>query len=302
MQSKRGNIYGFLAILLWGSLALFSILTTRIPAFQLTAMAFFVASFIGFILLKKQNIKIKELFKIPLKVWFIGVVGLFGYHFFYFLAIKNAPAVEANLLNYLWPLLIVLFSAFLPNEKLRWFHILGTIFGLFGASLLVLKGGEFSFEKEYLWGYIFALIAALIWSSYSVISRTFAHIPTYAVAGFCIVTVFLSTICHLIFETTVIPNQSELFGALMLGLGPVGGAFYLWDYGVKNADIKLLGSISYFTPLLSTFILVLLGYATFTLSITLACIFIILGSFISSAQYLKSIKKFFFKIKGNKND
>ena len=295
MQSKKGNVYGVLAILLWGSLALLSILTTNIPAFQLTAMAFFIASFIGIILLKKQIIKLKELFRIPLKVWFIGVFGLFGYHFFYFLAIKNAPVVEANLLNYLWPLLIVLFSSFLPNEKLRWFHILGALFGLIGAFLLVSKDGSFSFEIQYIWGYIFALIAAFTWSLYSVISRTFAYVPTYAVTGFCIVTAVLSTICHLIFEITVIPNQSELFGALMLGLGPVGGAFYLWDYGVKNADIKLLGSISYFTPLLSTFILVSLGYANFTLSITLACIFIILGSFISSAQYLKAIKKFLFR-------
>lgn len=295
MQARRGNIYGILAIIMWGSLALFSILTTHIPAFQLTAMAFFVASCIGLILLKKQNIKIIQLLKLPLKVWIIGVVGLFGYHFFYFLAIKNAPAVEANLLNYLWPLLIVLFSAFLPNEKLKWFHILGALFGLVGAFLLVSKNGSFSFEVQYMWGYIFALIAALTWSSYSVISRTLSHIPTYAVTGFCIVTVILSSICHFIFEITVIPNQSELFGALMLGLGPVGGAFYLWDYGVKNADIKLLGSISYFTPLLSTFILVLLGYATFTLSITLACAFIIIGSFISSAEYLKAIKKFFFR-------
>ena len=295
MQSKKGNVYGVLAILLWGSLALLSILTTNIPAFQLTAMACFIASFIGIILLKKQNIKLKELFRIPLKVWFIGVFGLFGYHFFYFLAIKNAPVVEANLLNYLWPLLIVLFSSFLPNEKLRWFHILGALFGLIGAFLLVSKDGSFSFEIQYMWGYIFALIAAFTWSLYSVISRTFAYVPTYAVTGFCIVTAVLSTICHLIFEITVIPNQSELFGALMLGLGPVGGAFYLWDYGVKNADIKLLGSISYFTPLLSTFILVSLGYANFTLSITLACIFIILGSFISSAQYLKAIKKFLFR-------
>ena len=295
MQRKRGNIFGVLTILLWGSLALFSILTKGIPAFQLTAMVFLVASFVGLILLKKQNIKIKELFKIPLKVWLIGVVGLFGYHFFYFLAIKNAPAVEANLLNYLWPLLIVLFSAFLPNEKLRWFHILGTILGLFGAVLLLIKGNELSFEKEYMMGYIFALVAALIWSSYSVISRTFAHIPTYAVTGFCLVTAVLSAICHFIFESTILPSQSEFIGVLMLGLGPVGGAFYLWDYSVKNADIKLLGSFAYFTPLLSTFILVLFEYASFTLNIILACVFIILGSFISSMQYLKIVKNFFIK-------
>jgi len=298
MEAKRGNIYGVFAILLWASLALFSILTTNIPAFQLTAMAFLVASFIGLIILKKQRVHVKELFKISPKVWFIGITGLFGYHFFYFLAIKNAPAVEANLLNYLWPLLIVVFSAFLPNERLRWYHILGASLGLVGAFLLVSKGGSFNFEAQYAWGYIFALIAAFTWSSYSVISRTLSHIPTYAVTGFCIATVVLSSLCHLIFESTVIPNSVELFGALMLGLGPVGGAFYLWDYGVKNADIKLLGSISYFTPLLSTLLLVVLGYANFTVAITLACVFIILGSFISSAEYLKLFLSFF---RTNKN-
>ena len=295
MQVKRGNIYGVFTILLYSSLALFSIFTSNIPAFELTSLSFFVASFVGLAFLKKQKVHISKLIKIPAKAWIIGISGLFGYHFFYFLAIKNAPAVEANLINYLWPLLIVIFSSFLPNEKLRWFHILGTIFGLLGAFLLVSKGGSFSFEAEYFWGYVFAIIAALIWSSYSVISRTLSHIPTYAVTGFCMATAVLSGICHFIFETTVIPNATELFGILMLGLGPVGGAFYLWDYAVKNADIKLLGSISYFTPLLSTLLLVFLGYAEFTTAVTLACIFIIIGSFVSSAQYLKAIKNFFFK-------
>ncbi len=298
MQVKKGNIYGVFTILLYSSLALFSIFTSRIPAFELTSLSFIIASFVGLVFLKKQKVHISKLFEIPIKVWLIGIGGLFGYHFFYFLAIKNAPAVEANLINYLWPLLIVIFSSFLPNEKLKWFHILGTVFGLIGAFFLVSKGGSFSFETQYTSGYIFAIIAALIWSSYSVISRTLTHIPTYAVTGFCMATAILSGICHFIFETTVIPNTIELFGILMLGLGPVGGAFYLWDYAVKNADIKLLGSISYFTPLLSTLILVVLGYAQFTTAITLACIFIILGSFISSAQYLKSIKNFFFKKQG----
>ena len=295
MQAKRGNINGIITILLYSSLALFSIFTTNIPAFELTSMSFFVASFVGLVILRKQKVHVKELFKIPVKAWIIGISGLFGYHFFYFLAVKNAPTVEANLINYLWPLLIVIFSSFLPNEKLRWFHILGAMLGLIGAFLLVSKGGSFSFQTEYMWGYLFAVFAALIWSSYSVLSRTLSHIPTFAVTGFCIVTSILSGICHFIFEITVIPNATEIFGILMLGLGPVGGAFYLWDYAVKNADIKLLGSISYFTPLLSTLLLVVLGYAEFTTAVTLACIFIIVGSFISSAQYLKAIKNFFFK-------
>ncbi|MFY9073366.1 EamA family transporter [Malaciobacter mytili] len=295
IEHTKGNILGLITILLWSSLALFTVYSGSIPAFELLSISFFIASFIGLLMLKNQKRKVKELFKIPIKAYIIGVFGLFGYHFFYFLAIKNAPAVEANLINYLWPLLIVLFSAFLPNEKLKWYHILGTLIALIGAILLVLKGGSFEFEIKYLAGYLFALFAAIIWSSYSVISKTLKHVPTFAVTGFCILTAIFSLIAHLIFETTVIPSSTELFAAIMLGLGPVGGAFYLWDFALKNGDIKILGSLSYLAPLLSTLILVIMGVASMSIYISLACLFIILGSLISSKEYLKLIKGIFIK-------
>ena len=144
-------------------------------------------------------------------------------------------------------------------------------------------------------GYIFALAAALIWSSYSVISKTLIHVPTFAVTGFCMITALFSLIAHLIFEQTIIPSFTELIASIMLGLGPVGGAFYLWDFALKNGDIKILGSLAYLAPLLSTLILVLVGVSEMTTSIAFACLFIILGSIISSKQYLKIITKLIFK-------
>lgn len=289
----RGNLFGLFTILLWSSLALFTVLSGDIPPFQLLAISFFIASFIGLFMLKKQKKRIKDLFKIPLKVYFFGVYGLFGYHFFYFVAIKNAPAVEANLLNYLWPLLIVVFSAFLPNEKLKWYHILGTFLALIGAFLLVSKGGSLEFDESYVWGYASAIIAAFIWSSYSVISKTLKKIPTYTVTGFCFLTAVFSLGAHLILEQTITPTSTQLFASIMLGLGPVGGAFYLWDFAVKNADIKILGSLSYLAPLLSTLILVFMGVSEMSISIALACAFIIAGSMISSKEYMKAITIFF---------
>lgn len=289
----KGNLLGLLTILLWSSLALFTVYSEDIPPFELLTISFFIASFIGMVLLRKQKKTFTDLLKIPLKAYVFGVLGLFGYHFFYFIAVKNAPAVEANLLNYLWPLLIVVFSSFLPNERLRWFHILGTLLALFGAFLLVSKGGSLEFESKYVFGYICALVAALIWSSYSVISKTLKHIPTYAVTGFCLVTAILSFVAHLIFETTVYPSSTEFFASVMLGLGPVGGAFYLWDFAVKNGDIKILGSLSYLAPLLSTLLLVFIGIAQMSTAIALSCFFIILGSIISSKEYLNVIKNFF---------
>ncbi len=203
--------------------------------------------------------------------------------------------MEANLLNYLWPLLIVVFSAFLPNEKLKWYHIVGTLLALFGAYLLVSKGGSLEFENKYLKRYLYAIVAALIRSSYSVIFKTLKAIPTYAVTGFCLLTAFFSLIAHLTLEQTVTPTALEFFASIMLGFGPVGGAFYLWDFAVKNGDIKILGSLSYLAPLLSTLILVIMNLATMTTSIAFACIFIVFGSIISSKEYMKIFLKIFSK-------
>jgi len=292
--SFKGNILGICAILLWSTLASFGVLASNIPPFQLTSMAFFVAFIIGAILWKKEGKGILVHLKWPLKVWVVGVCGLFGYHYFYFLAIQNAPAIEANLINYLWPLFIVLFSSFLPNEKLRWFHMVGVSLGLIGVVFLVSNGGSFNFEARYIDGYIYAFIAALAWSSYSVLSRLFGSVPTSAVGGFCGATAVLSLVCHFFFEVTIVPNITEFLVILALGLGPVGGAFFVWDYGVKKGDIQLLGSLSYAIPLLSTALLVVLGLSEPSSTIWVACAFIIVGSLISSLEHFKKV---FFSIR-----
>ncbi len=253
-------------------------------------MAFFVAFFIGIFLWEKENKGILIHLKWPLKVWLVGVGGLFGYHFFYFLAMKKAPAIEVNLINYLWPLFIVLFSAFLPQVKLRWFHIAGTFLGLIGVILLITQGKGFHFNHLYLSGYIYAFTCAIIWATYSVLSRFFAKVSTSAVGGFCGVTAILSFVAHFVFEATVIPNLRELLAILALGLGPVGGAFFIWDYGVKNGDIQLLGSFSYAIPLLSTLLLITLGLAKANFIIWISCALIILGSLVSSLHHFKKIR------------
>lgn len=285
-SQTKGNLSGIAAILLWTTLGIFTVLTGDIPPFELVSISFFIASIIGIVMLRVQGHAFSLLFKVPILAWVMGVVGLFGYHFFYFFALKNAPAVEANLINYLWPLLIVLLSSLLPNERLRWFHTVGAIFGLIGAFLLVSKNGSLQLESQYTLGYIFAIFAAFTWASYSVISKKLSHIPIYSVTGFCIATAFLSLFCHLSFEQTVIPNTTQFIVAILIGLGPVGGAFYVWDYGMKNGDIKVLGSLSYFIPLLSTFLLIIFSSAQMSSTIAIACILIVAGSLISSKELL----------------
>ncbi|MBV6633636.1 MAG: EamA family transporter [Alphaproteobacteria bacterium] len=284
----KATAIGGIAVLLWATLALFTVLSGRIPPFQLLAMSFAVASVIGLVWSMRRRGGLKPALKVmaqPPRVLLLGICGLFGYHFCYFMALRLAPPVEANLLNYLWPLLIVLFSALLPGHRLRWFHLVGALLGLIGTVLIVAGvDSEGSSAPAPVLGLGVALIAALFWSSYSVLNRRFTHVPTDAVAGYCLATVLLASVAHLVFEQTVIPNTTELLAALALGLGPVGGAFFVWDYGTKQGDIRVLGALSYLAPLLSTISLVAIGVRPFDLVLGLACLLTIGGAVIASAE------------------
>jgi drug/metabolite transporter (DMT)-like permease len=283
----RATAIGATTILLWSTLATLAALSGQIPPFQLVAMSFPFAFFIGVALRRRQNGGAGPSRKLPGRVWALGIFGMFGYHSCYFLAIKNAPAVEANLINYLWPLLIVLFSAFLPGERLRWFHLAGAGLGFVGAGLLVTKGGGLAFAPQYLAGYTAAVAAALIWAIYSVGSRRFGAIPTAAVGDFCGVTAVLAGICHWLFEPTVWPTGSQWLIVLLMGLGPVGVAFFTWDIGMKHGNIKVLGALAYAAPLLSTLLLVLFGLAEPGWIIAISCLFIMGGAVLAAGEFFR---------------
>lgn len=273
---------GSISVLLWGTLALLTKLSGgEIPEFQLMAMTFGIA----FLLMCGRwvlagHIGVQYLRQSPL-AWSIGIVGLFGYHFAYFKAMTLAPAVEVSLLAYLWPLLIVLLSAFLPGEKFRAQYIVGALVALVGCWLLISRNAD-GFAWENLPGYLVALSCALIWSSYSVLSRLVRSVPTDAVGWFCGVTAILALICHLLWEETVWPEGAlQWIGVVGLGLGPVGIAFFTWDHGVKHGNIQLLGTLAYSAPLISVILLIIAGFGEATVAVLSASILIVIGSLIA---------------------
>ena len=294
--ARRGTLVGASAVLLWATLAALTTLSGDIPPFQLLAMSFTLAFLVGVGLWLWEAVeqpvvvasslpqprRVAPRFKLPPAVWALGLYGLFGYHFAYFMALRHAPPVEAGLIAYLWPLLIVLLSALLPGERLGGRQVAGALLGFAGAALIVTKGQGLRFDGQYALGYGFALACAFIWSSYSVLSRRAGGVPTSAVGAFCGVTAALALICHLLFETTVWPVGGQWAAVALLGLGPVGAAFYTWDFGVKRGNIQTLGALAYAAPLLSTLLLISLGLAEATWVVAAACGLIVGGAVIAT--------------------
>lgn len=282
----RATLIGFTAIVMWSFLALFTAASGKMPPFQLSAICFAIGSIPGLLVLILNPSRL-ALLKQPAKVWIVGIAGLFGYHFLYFTALRNAPAVEAGLIAYLWPLLIVVGSALLPGEQLRWYHIVGALAGLSGTFLIVGRNG-IDFDGAYAIGYGAAILCAFTWSGYSLLTRRFDAVSTDVVTGFCLATSALSLLCHLGLETTVWPEAPfEWIAVAGLGLFPVGAAFYAWDYGVKNGDIQILGAASYAAPLFSTLILTIFGFAEPSWRIALACLLVTGGAVLAAQEMFR---------------
>ncbi len=281
----KATLIGATAILMWSLLALFTSASGKMPPFQLSAICFLIGSIPGLVVLALKPERL-ALLKQPARVWITGIAGLFGYHFLYFTALRNAPAVEAGLIAYLWPLLIVVGSALLPGERLRWYHVAGAFAGLMGTIMIVARNGV-AFDDAYLMGYGAALLCAFTWSGYSLLTRRFEAVSTDVVTGFCLATSLLSFLCHLGLETTVWPATTfEWLAVAGLGLLPVGAAFYAWDFGVKNGNIQLLGVASYAAPVLSTLILILFGFAEPSWRIAAACLFVTGGAVLAAKDMI----------------
>ncbi len=280
-HDRRATLSGLLAILLWASLALLTTLTAGLPPFQVLATGFGVAALLGLLRAALRGRAGWNELRQPLPALALSTTALFGYHALYFIALKRAPALEANLLNYLWPLLIVLFAGLLPGVRVRGGQIVGAVLGLIAAIVLVTQGSGLQIRGEFVPGYLAAVSAAVIWAAYSVLNRRYAQVPSAAIAVACAFVSIFGAIAHHLFETHVEPDTTQWLALLGMGIGPVGAAFLLWDHGTKRGDIALLGSLSYLAPLLSTLLLVVAGKAQAHVSQAVAIALLLFGAWLS---------------------
>lgn len=280
MTSRTATATGFVAILLWSTLALFTAMSGRLPAFQLVGMTFVIGGL--FILAIAASRGRLHLARPTPASFLLGLYGPFGDTALYYAAVKTAPPAEANLIHYLWPLLIVLFAALLPGGGLKLRHLVGALIGL-AATALLISGSLGSGGGGIQFGHVLAALGAFVWASYSVISRRFAGVPSESLGVTMLGCAVAAFVCHLTFEQTLwAPSLVEWGGVLGLGLGSTGLAFICWDIGMKQGDVALLGVASYAAPVLSTIILVVAGYAPASWLLALSCVLIVVGALVAS--------------------
>jgi drug/metabolite transporter (DMT)-like permease len=297
-HSSQATLIGSIAILLWSSLALFTTQANLVPPLLLLTLTFGVASLLFFIVyLVKGELK-SSWSKTPKTAILMGGLGFYFYHFCYFYAFQHAPPVEAGLIAYLWPLLIVLMAGMTTGNSLSWTHLVGAVIAFIGTGIMLQSRASTSLietNTNYNWtGYAAAFACALIWSSYSVANRRFQSVPSSAVLWYCLITTLLAGASHIMIEAqswqpSINFPASTWIAILGLGFGPVGIAFFCWDFGVKKGNLSLLGVLSYTAPALSTAWLGLFTDTQLTTGQIIACLLITAGALFASLMPNKKI-------------
>ena len=277
-ELNAATLAGAAAVLLWSTLALITSGATRIPPLQLLFLTFAIASVLGLAWAAVRRVPLLAAARAHRGALVLAIAALGGYHFFYFVALARAPVVDASLIAYLWPLLIVVFAALFGGARVNRWHAAGVALGLAGAWLIIASRGALAFSPAYALGYGAALACAFVWSAYSVANRRHASAPTELVALACVAVALLALIGHVLFETTNLPSRREWVAILLLGAGPVGAAFFLWDHGTKRGSLPLLGALSYAAPVISTILLVAFGEAAATWQLAASCLLVTAGA------------------------
>jgi drug/metabolite transporter (DMT)-like permease len=257
------------AVALWASVAALGVELARVPPFLLTGASLLIGSLIALPMsVRGGRLDVRRL-RAPLPALAVGVTGLFGYHFLLFMALRIAPPVEANLVNYLWPLLIVLLApVVLPGVRMRGRHAGAALAGFGGAALAIGGGGagggpgvatpDLRGDDQAWVGYLCALGGALVWALYSLTTKRLSGVPTTALGSVLFVSGLLALGCHLLLEPPMALSASEVALLVVMGIGPLGAAFFLWDAALKRGEAATIGLLSFITPVLSTSILLLM--------------------------------------------
>lgn len=244
-----------ITVLMWSTLAASVESLHNVPTLFVNGIALTIGGLIGLPWIRQ--------WRVPFGLALLGTLSMFAYHVLYFYALQFGDPVGVSLIHYLWPLLIVLFapaSRRVGSSPVRYF--MGVSIGFGGAMLACLAGFHQAHSSPATSGivpqitaYGLALVSAFAWAGYSLLGTRYESVSSHSVGLFCLAAGLASLVLFSSRGQWPHLSPQQVASLTYLGLGPMGIAFYLWDYGMKRCDPGTVAMLSYATPVLSTIVL-----------------------------------------------
>lgn len=277
---------GFMALVLWACGALLVVSIGNLPPFEIQTFIFSLSFLVSFLKISYKR-SWHQLTEVPKCMWFIGVLGIFFANLFFVSAFQYAPPEKVDLINYLWPVMVILFSPLLPNEILKKHQLCGALLAFLGVTVLLTNGKGFSgFELSHWKGYLLSFLNAFFWTIFILFNRKYKSIPNEMIGLYCGIGALLAFTAHCLFETFVLPSLEQLLYLCILGIFCQGMGYLFWDHGIKKGYYKLLCTLSYIAPILSMSLLVLFKFTETSQYLILSTLLVTLGGLIAIPRAL----------------
>lgn len=275
------------AVVLWSLAPVLVDLAARIPALQLTALCLGVATLATWPAARLAWGKPRT--RMPRRIVALGPLLVLGAVGFYFVALRRAPAAEAALIAYSWPVLFVVAVELITHRRIGAPALTGSALAFGGAAIVLAPGSLTGLPA---WdGYLFAFGSGSCWAAFSLLARRQRE-PLAAVMPrlFAIATVY-AALGHLLLESTLwtIPGEMLLWIAA-IGAGPYGIAFLLWDAALRRGRSTTIGTLAYAVPVLSTLLLIATGSAVASIELALAAAAVVAGCAVSGRNRLPRLR------------
>lgn len=255
---KKNYLYAILTVFIWGTMATVGkILVSNIPSLE----ALCIGSAFAFLFLLIVNIKngiIKELGKYRVKDYAImaglGFIGLFLYSGLYYYGLTQLSSQEACIVNYLWPMMLVLFSTIILKEKLTVVKAVAMISSFIGVVILSVGSGS-SGNGNMMLGIGSCVVAAACYGLFSVLNKKANYDQNIAMMVMWLVVAVCSAVFGLAIEDWKPVVGMQWLGMLWMGVVVNAIAYLIWALAL-NADKNSarIANLAYLTPFLSLII------------------------------------------------
>ena len=254
-----------------------------------------VSSLFLLVFLTVTQKKTKDFLKYNISDWFhvvfLGFLGTYLYYILIYFGYAQAQGIEVLVLEYSWPIFVVILSVFILKEKLTWKKVLTIMIGFSGVFLVLTKGNFSQIHLENFWVDILVLLAAFSAALFSVLSKKVYFEPYTMVTIFFLTATVASFFSMILLSDFLLPSKNTITLIIINGFFVNGYSYILWIKVLKESEASFVAPFVFLTPIISIFYLIIFFQESFLPVYGFGLFAVIAGGLLNSSKKNNPVSK-----------
>ena len=242
-------------------------------------------SFLTFLIIILIQKKGRVILKLSTKNWvysiILGLLGTYLFYIFLYFGYANAKGIEVLIIQYCWPIFVIVLSIFILKERLNIRKVISIILGFLGVFLVLTKGKFTDIHLDNFFVNVIVLLAAFSFGLFSVLSKKIKVDSLPLVTIYYFVATIVSFISMIFLSEFKIPEPDVYLPILINGIFVNGISYIFWIGALKIGKASFVAPFVFLTPVIAIILLILIFNEPFKLVYLAGMISVIVGGLIN---------------------